>query len=204
MRLRGGLLVPETSPQPVSVGLPMGTPHQRDRSNDGGKPAMTKSIKSEVSTLTCACCGEERDAAMVVPLLCHDEMKVCRVCLGWLLGRAGGIDVTPTLPVRDMDEATRFYEAAGFEVEHYSDDFAFVRVDDQSVFDVDRIEGLDAEHNHAGCYVITDAVDEWHSRFIAAGLQVTPIEDMPWGMHEFTLTDPSGNHIRIGKAVAEG
>ena len=31
---------------------------------------------------------------------------------------------------------------------------------------------------------------------------MTAIEDMPWGMHEFTLTDPSGNHIRIGRSIA--
>jgi hypothetical protein len=34
---------------------------------------------------------------MVTSLLCHDEIKVCRVCVGWLNMRVGGIDVTPTL-----------------------------------------------------------------------------------------------------------
>jgi uncharacterized glyoxalase superfamily protein PhnB len=100
-----------------------------------------------------------------------------------------------------MAEATRFCEAAGFDVEHYDDGFAFVHLNDQSVFNLDRIEGLDSATNHAGCYIITDEVDDWHARFVAAGLQVTRIEDMPWGMHEFTLTDPSGNHIRIGRNV---
>jgi uncharacterized glyoxalase superfamily protein PhnB len=136
---------------------------------------------------------------MVAALLCHDEVKVCRVCAGWLMRRAGGVEVTPTLPVRDMGEASRFCEAAGFDVEHDSDDFAFVHVDDQSVFDLDRIAGLDSASNHAGCYIITEDVDDWHARFLTAGLEVTPIEDMPWGMHEFTLTDPSGNHIRVGR-----
>ncbi len=129
---------------------------------------------------------------MVASLQCHDEIKVCRVCVGWLRRRVGGIEVTPTLPVRDMDEATRFCEAAGFEVRRYDDGFAFAQLDDQSVFDLDRIEGLEAEKNHAGCYIITDGVDDLHARLVAAGLPVTPIDDMPWGMHEFTLTDPSG------------
>jgi len=43
----------------------------------------------------------------------------------------------------------------------------------------------------------------WHARLVAAGLSVTPIEDMPWGMHEFTLTDPSGNHIRVGRSTRQ-
>ena len=141
--------------------------------------------------------------AMLAPLLCHDEIKVCRVCVGWLMRRTGGVDVTPTLPVRDISEATRFCEAAGFDVEHYGDDFAFVHRDDQSVFDLDRVDGLDPATNHAGCYIITDDVDDWHERLTAAELQVSAVEDMPWGMHEFTLTDPSGNTIRIGRSTSE-
>jgi hypothetical protein len=34
-------------------------------------------------------------------------------------------------------------------------------------------------------------------------LQVSAVEDMSWGMHEFTLTDPSGNTIRIGRSTSE-
>jgi predicted enzyme related to lactoylglutathione lyase len=139
--------------------------------------------------------------SMVASLRCHDEVKVCRICVGWLMRRVGGIDVTPTLPVADMAGAVRFYEAAGFDVEQYDDGFAFVHFDDQSVFDLDLATGLDPATNHAGCYVIVDQVDEWHARFTAAGMQVTPVEDMPWGMHEFTLTDPSGNNIRVGRSV---
>lgn len=135
---------------------------------------------------------------MVTSLLCHDDIKVCRVCIRWLQQRAGGIDVTPTLPVANMGEAVCFCEAAGFDVRQYDDGFAFVRLDDQSVFDLDLIADLSPETNHAGCYIITNDVDEWHGRLVAADLKVTSIEDMPWGMHEFTLTDPSGNNIRIG------
>ena len=136
---------------------------------------------------------------MVSALLCHEEIKVCRVCIGWLRERAGGIDVTPTLPVVDMAEAIGFCEAAGLDVEQYDDGFAFVHRNDQSVFDLDLCAHMRPEGNHAGCYIITPDVDEWHANLVTAGLPVTQIEDMPWGMHEFTLTDPSGNHIRIGR-----
>lgn len=139
---------------------------------------------------------------MIASLMCHDEVKVCRVCVGWLMQRAGGIDVTPTLPVADMSEAVEFCQAAGLDVERYDDGFAFVHLNDQSVFDLDLIDGLDATTNHAGCYIITPDVDDWHGRLVAAGLRVSAIEDMPWGMHEFTLTDPSGNNIRIGRSTS--
>lgn len=132
-------------------------------------------------------------------LLCHDDIKLCRPCLSWLMQRAGGIDVTPTLPVVNMAEAVEFCEAAGFDVEQYDGGFAFVHRNDQSVFDLDLAANMDPSANRAGCYIITPDVDEWHAHLSAGGLTVSAIEDMPWGMHEFTVTDPSGNNIRIGR-----
>jgi predicted enzyme related to lactoylglutathione lyase len=152
--------------------------------------------------MECFCCGEDRDPSMITSLMCHDDIKVCRMCVGWLNARAGGIEVTPTLPVADMTAAVRFYEAAGFDVERYDDGFSFVHHHEQSVCNLDLTDGLDPATNHAGCYIITADVDAWHARFAAAGLTVTPVEDMPWGMHEFTLTDPSGNHLRIGRNLS--
>jgi uncharacterized glyoxalase superfamily protein PhnB len=149
----------------------------------------------------CSCCGLDRDPEMVAALQCHPEVRVCRECIGWLMRNAGAIDVTPTLPVSDMSAAIAYYEAAGFDVERYDDGFAFVHHDDQSVFDLDLAEDLDPAANRAGCYVITNDVEGWHARFSSAGLDVTPIEKMPWGMQEFTLSDPSGNHIRVGRSV---
>ena len=138
---------------------------------------------------------------MLVALQCHDEVTLCRECIGWLNGRAGRIEVTPTLPVADMDAAVKFCETAGFSVNRYDDGFAFVQLNGQSVFDLDLIPGLNPADNHAGCYIILDEVDGWHARLLAAGLDVTPLVNMPWGMREFRLTDPSGSNIRIGRSI---
>lgn len=116
----------------------------------------------------------------------------------------------PTLPVTDMAEATAFYERGGFGVRHYSDGgdsgggFAFVEHDGQSVFDLDAIADLDTAANRAGCYLIANDADDWHASMQSAGLPVTPIADQPWGMREFTLTDPYGNRVRIGRGVDGG
>jgi uncharacterized glyoxalase superfamily protein PhnB len=138
---------------------------------------------------------------MITSLLCHDEIKVCRICIRWLMVQAGGVDVAPMLPVIDIDDSVRFYETVGFDVERYDEQFAVAHLNDQTVFGLDLHAGMNRNDNHAGCYVITANADEWHSRLHAAGLAVTSIEDKPWGTHEFTLTDPSGNKIRIGKSV---
>lgn len=149
--------------------------------------------------MDCYCCGQDRDESTLTALQCHAEIKLCRGCIGWLMQRAGGIDVTPTLSVADMGGAIEFYERAGFDVERYDDGFAFVSLDEQSAFDLIQNSAVSAATNGAGCYIITPDVDSWHERLTAAGLPVTPVADMPWGMHEFTLTDPSGNHIRVGR-----
>ena len=66
---------------------------------------------------------------------------------------------------------------------------------------LDPVADLDTAANRAGCYLVTGDADAWHARMAAAGLPVTPIADQPWGMREFSLTDPWGNEIRIGRGV---
>jgi uncharacterized glyoxalase superfamily protein PhnB len=68
------------------------------------------------------------------------------------------------------------------------------------VFDLD-VADIDPSRNGAGCYLIVRDADDWHARMTAASIAVTPIADQPWGMREFTLTDPSGNHVRIGRPI---
>jgi len=42
-----------------------------------------------------------RDTDSVTALLCHDDVKVCRACVGWLRSQTGTLDSTAILPVRD-------------------------------------------------------------------------------------------------------
>lgn len=148
----------------------------------------------------CSCCGEERDEWHVRGLGCHDEIKVCRSCVGGLRYRLAVPDSTPIFPVRDLDEAIEFYESAGFDTRRYDGGgFAFVEYDDESVFDLDQGEYVG--DTHAGCFLLVPNVDAWHVELTAKGLPVGPVEDMPWGMREFRLTDPSGNYVRIGRSL---
>ena len=155
--------------------------------------------------MNCSCCGEEKTT---VALGSRDDVGLCRDCLEWLLGRIG-VSSTPTLPVTDIAEAISFYEQAGFGVRVYTDDsgdggdgFAFVDFDGQSVFDLDAAADMDPMANRSGCHLITGDAGAWHTRMNAAGLPVTAIADQPWGMHEFTLTEPSGNNVRIGRPTS--
>ena len=153
--------------------------------------------------MACSCCGHERET---VTLPSREDVSLCRECVEWLAGQLGIVS-TPTLPVVNLADAVEFYERAGFGVRIYreNDDdpgegFAFVEYDGQSVFDLDVID-IDPARNGAGCYLIVRDADAWHARMTASGLRVTEIADQPWGMREFTLTDPFGNSVRIGQSA---
>lgn len=156
--------------------------------------------------MICSCCGQNKATAA---LRSRDDVELCRDCVESLRGRLG-VTSTPTLPVQSMAEAVVFYERAGFGVRVYTDHnggtgdgFAFVDYDGQSVFDLDAAPELDPKANRAGCYLISNDADSWHTRISTSGLPVTPIADQPWGMREFTLTDPSGNRVRVGRGVSD-
>lgn len=156
--------------------------------------------------MTCSCCGQDKTT---VALPSRDDVELCRDCVEWLVGRLG-VTSTPTLPVLNMAKAVAFYERAGFGVRVDTDDngetgdgFAFVDFDGQSVFDLDAAPELDPTASRAGCYLISNDADSWHTRMSAIGLPVTPIADQPWGMREFTLTDPFGNRVRIGRGMSD-
>ena len=154
--------------------------------------------------MTCGCCGEDKTTVALRP---REDVALCRDCLGWLIDQVG-VTSTPTLPVVNMAEAVEFYERAGFDLRIYvdaedegEDGFAFVEFDGQSVFDLDAAAGMDPQANRAGCYLTTRDADAWHARMETEGLPVSVLADQPWGMREFTLTDPSGNRVRIGRGV---
>ena len=156
--------------------------------------------------MSCSCCGEGKPT---VALRSREDVELCRDCLEWLLGQIG-VTSTPTLPVADIADAVAFYERAGFGARIYRDGhsdngegFAFVDFDGLSVFDLDGVPDMDIAANRAGCYLITGDAEAWHARMSDAGLPVTELADQPWGMREFTLTDPWGNHVRIGRGIPD-
>lgn len=164
--------------------------------NDATEDALLSGV------VECSCCGEVRDPTTMAALSCRDDVRVCRGCIGSLSGKVGLLDVTPTLPVVDMQQSQDFYEAAGFDVDVYEGGgFAFVRHDDQSVFDLGLESDMIPAANKAGCYVTLPVPDEWHALFTDLGYPVTELRDEDYGMREFTLTDPSGNNLRFGNPI---
>lgn len=155
---------------------------------------------SDETTVTCACCGRTRAPADVSRLSCRPEIAVCGGCVHDLAGRMiARPTITPIFPVHDMAAARDFWTRAGLRVDEYSSEYAFVMFGDAEVLHLDLRTDLDPERNAAACYVhIPDPV-EWHRRWKDQGLPVSDVVVEPWGMVEFSVTDPSGNLIRMGR-----
>jgi len=102
-------------------------------------------------------------------------------------------------PVADMGQSVSFYRSLGFEVEAYGPGYAWVRHSGDEILHLALVPELDLEANHAAVYFHVQDVAEWHSAWSASVPSLTPIEDCPWEMREFRLTDPSGNLLRVGQ-----
>lgn len=61
------------------------------------------------------------------------------------------------------------------------------------------VADLEPDANHAAVYLHVKNVDAWNSSWSAPGVDLSDIRDEPWDMREFSVTDPSGNLIRVGQ-----
>jgi predicted enzyme related to lactoylglutathione lyase len=111
--------------------------------------------------------------------------------------------VQPILPVVDMADAIEFYRQLGFAVTSYDADYAWVQHCGWELFHLRHIGDLDPSTNVTAAYLHVGDVDAWHGAMAgAAGGGVVGVpETMPWGLREFSFSDPSGNTIRVGQFV---
>jgi len=112
--------------------------------------------------------------------------------------------LVPMLPVVNMPASVAFYEKLGFVVENRQDEWgwAMLRCGDCQLM-------LDQSINlHAGIprmsvlYLYPEDLAEFHSHAEENGLSVPELDDTFYGMTEFRIEDPDGNHLWIGKAHA--
>lgn len=111
-------------------------------------------------------------------------------------------ETIPILPACDIAETVEFYGRLGFAVvrlyEGFGAPYLILRRDDVEVHFF-HSPGTDPTSNDHGCYLrLSDAqgvYDEWAPLGLTA---LHPVSDTRWGMREFSVSDPSGNLVRIG------
>jgi hypothetical protein len=103
--------------------------------------------------------------------------------------------------VRDLPEAAALWIGAGLEVETYDEGYAFVLDHGHEIVHLALHTSLDPAANPSACYIHVADVHDWHDRLADAGQPVSPVRDEPWGMAEFSVRDPSGNLVRVGRPL---
>jgi hypothetical protein len=102
-----------------------------------------------------------------------------------------------------MRRTRAFYESLGFAAGYGDDRYDILRRG-QLVVHLELHDDVVPAANRTSCYWrVTDA-DALYREFAGLGLApeqvpgLTEPRDEPWGMREFTITDPAGNLIRVG------
>lgn len=154
-------------------------------------------IANEATKGKCHCCGTDYSKPDLVSLQCHSEVAICGGCIDWLVcqKRNDFERVMPVLATSDVGASKEFWKKAGFEIENYSDDFAFAS---RNGVEFHLVGEQLPNRDRGAAYLLVRDVDSVHASWLAAGLPVGDIRDEPWGMREFNVVDPGGNRIRIG------
>ncbi len=120
--------------------------------------------------------------------------------------------VSPILPVRDLDAALEHYRRLGFETAAHPVSerpeifpYGFARWGDAELH-LAHVDHIDAEANRTGVYLLVDDVDALHSDWEAAGVEgrMFPPKDTDHGTREAAHIDLDGNLIRIGTLLQQG
>ena len=111
----------------------------------------------------------------------------------------------PEIPVSDLAKAVAYYHRQlGFSIDWNGDggNIAGVSQGDCRLFLTDAAF---REHSRLAAPIVVwlnldsrEQVDDLHARWSAGGATiVSPPASKPWGLHEFTATDPDGNRFRV-------
>jgi predicted enzyme related to lactoylglutathione lyase len=111
------------------------------------------------------------------------------------------------VPVSDVDRAKAFYvDQAGFNADHdhtVSEDVRFVQLTPPgSACSIAIGKGVtDAEPGSVkGLQLVVDDADGAHADLSSRGVQVSPVQDFPWGRFVF-FQDPDGNGWAVQQIV---
>ena len=111
------------------------------------------------------------------------------------------------VPVSDVDRAIAFYtEQAGFAADHdhtVSEEIRFVQITPPgSACSISFGTGMTEMQPGSieGLQVVVDDIEAAHADLAGRGVEVSAIEDMPWGSFVF-FADPDGNRWALQQIV---
>jgi catechol 2,3-dioxygenase-like lactoylglutathione lyase family enzyme len=132
------------------------------------------------------------------PIISLDPRRLARRLLR--RGHSAGVFWTaiPILPSTDLDRTAAYYESVGLHLIERSE--GYLRLHSGSV-ELHFSTAEDARTPGEAFVHVPDAGRLW-KRLRSEGVTgLGPVEDQPWGLREFVLTDPDGNRLRVGSAA---
>lgn len=146
--------------------------------------------------VTCDCCGNAYPEEKLDRLRRHANVAVCDGCIEGLARRRHAARVMPVLATADLSASKAFWGRAGFEIETYSDDFAFAI---WNAVELHLVEAHPPARDRGVAYLHVRNVESLYAAWSSAGLPVSELREEPWGMREFNVIDPGGNRVRVGQ-----
>jgi hypothetical protein len=121
--------------------------------------------------------------------------------------------LTAILPCNNLDASEAFYNRLGFtrpdseKPTNKAEDTYRILSDGKGghLHLTDAVEGwLVPGRNPFGLYLYTEAVDALAAEFKGETLEKHGPEHKPWGMYEFSLSDPDETLVRVGRRSEPG
>jgi len=112
------------------------------------------------------------------------------------------------LAVKDLKvEAAYYIDKLGFDRDFTAQGWEFLSFGDFKVMLGECSDEMTAEAtgNHSWyAHALVENVDEVYQEFIDRGAKIlSPIEDKPWGIREFSVVTPDGHRIAFGQLIGE-
>ena len=124
--------------------------------------------------------------------------------MGWL----DTIELKPFVPALNFERSRRFYLDMGFSCDWHDDKLASFRHGNTAFLLQNYYLAIVAQNFML--HLLVENVDQWWQQLDDAritdiyGVRQSRIELRPWGMRDFTLTDPSGVLWRIAQHAGAG
>lgn len=186
---------------------------------------MAPDTRAQAEVSTCGCCGRVRPANRVTELGDTPGVYICWSCALWAARRASRFPIVsldprqlarwlrrrtgseaafvtaiPILPSTDLDRTAEFFQSVGMHVTERSDGYLRLHLGSVEL----HFSTADEARTPGEAFVhVPDAARLWKKLRSENVAGLGPVQDQPWGLREFVLTDPDGNRLRVGSALAQ-
>jgi catechol 2,3-dioxygenase-like lactoylglutathione lyase family enzyme len=112
-------------------------------------------------------------------------------------------DINPKLPMRDKTTTRDFYlNKLGFQEFGREDYQGYLMVKKDNIeIHFFEFREVDPKENYGQVYIRTDNIDDFYQFAKSRNVDITRLENKPWGQKEFSIHDPDNNLLTFGQTI---